>query len=136
VQLILAAKSDVPLARLASRYLYRSFMRAGVEIYEYLPQVLHAKMIVLDDIVYAGSANLDPRSLQINYELLVRIQDARLAAEARELFAQDLTRCRRVGRRAWRKSQTFCARRQQELAYYIFAKLDLYLARRQLKTLR
>jgi cardiolipin synthase len=136
VQLILAAKSDVPLARLASRHLYRSFLRAGVEIYEYQPQVLHAKMIIIDDIVYAGSANLDTRSLQINYELLVRIADATLAAEARELFAGDLAHCRRVERRAWRKSRTFWNKLKEEVAYYFLARLDLYVARRQLKMLR
>ena len=136
VQLILAGKSDVPLARLASRRLYRSFMRAGVEIYEYLPQVLHAKMIIIDDIVYAGSANLDTRSLQINYELLVRIADPHLAAEARALFERDLARCRRIGRRAWRKTRTFCNRLKEQWAYYVLARLDLYVARRQLKMLR
>jgi len=93
-------------------------------------------MIIIDDIVYAGSANLDTRSLQINYELLVRIADATLAAEARELFAGDLAHCRRVERRAWRKSRTFWNKLKEEVAYYFLARLDLYVARRQLKMLR
>ena len=46
VRLILAGKSDVRLMRIATRGLYPSLLRAGVEIYEYEPQILHAKMVV------------------------------------------------------------------------------------------
>ena len=64
VQLILAGKSDVLLSQLAARSLYRRFLKAGVEIHEYEPQILHAKLIIVDDAVYIGSSNLDQRSLQ------------------------------------------------------------------------
>ncbi len=60
VQLILPGKSDVLISQLAGRSLYRRLLQAGVEIYEYQPQILHAKLIIIDDIVYAGSSNLDP----------------------------------------------------------------------------
>ena len=76
VQLILAGKSDVPLAQLAAQSLYRRLLRSGVEIYEYQPQILHAKLIIVDGIVYTGSSNLDVRSLRINYELMIRFADA------------------------------------------------------------
>ncbi|HTA95811.1 MAG TPA: phospholipase D-like domain-containing protein, partial [Verrucomicrobiae bacterium] len=72
VQLILAGKSDVLLSMLAAQGLYRRFLNGDIEIYEYQPQILHAKMIIVDDIVYLGSANLDTRSLHINYELMIR----------------------------------------------------------------
>src|SRR5690348_14345773 len=65
VQLILPGKSDVQLSQMAARSLYRRMLRSGVEIYEYEPQILHAKMFVIDDVVYAGSANLDTRSLHL-----------------------------------------------------------------------
>src|SRR6185436_1809917 len=58
VKLILAGKSDVPLLQLAARSLYQRLLRAGVEIYEYQPQILHTKLIIVDQIVYVGSANL------------------------------------------------------------------------------
>ena len=48
VQLILAGKSDVWLMRIATRGLYSALLHAGVEIYEYEPQILHAKMVVVD----------------------------------------------------------------------------------------
>jgi cardiolipin synthase len=63
VQLILAGKSDVLLSMLAAQGLYRRFLKGNIEIYEYQPQILHAKLIVVDDIVYLGSANLDTHML-------------------------------------------------------------------------
>jgi len=72
VRLILAGKSDVLVSQLAGRDLYRRLLDAGVEIYEYQPQILHAKLMVIDGTAYVGSANLDVRSLRLNYELMVR----------------------------------------------------------------
>jgi cardiolipin synthase len=69
----------------ASRHLYRRLLRAGVSIFEFRPQKLHMKLIVIDDVVYVGSANFDMRSLYINLELMLRIEDAGFAQEARAL---------------------------------------------------
>ena len=136
VQLILAGKSDVVLAQLAGRRLYRALMRAGVEIYEYSPQILHTKLFILDDIVYAGSANLDIRSLRINYELLVRIVDQEIAHEARGIFEGDLEHSRRIDPATWSKSRSFWAKLREDWAYFVLARIDPYLAGRQLKMLR
>ena len=136
VQLILPAKSDVTLSQLASRSLYRRFLRAGIEIYEYQPQILHAKLIIIDDIVYAGSANLDVRSLQMNYELLVRLTNPRLAQEAREIFKADLAHCVQIQLARWRRERTLWAKLKSHWAYFILARLDPFLARQQLKRLR
>jgi cardiolipin synthase len=136
VQLILAGQSDVVLSQFASRRLYRSFLRAGVEIFEYQPQILHAKMFILDEVVYAGSANLDVRSLRINYELLVRISDPAVAADARAIFEADLAHSRRIERSTWSKSRSVWAKLREEWAYFVLARIDPYLAGRQLKTLR
>src|SRR5688572_16130055 len=107
VQIILPAKSDVPLSQLASRRLYRMLMRAGVEIYEYQPQILHSKLIVIDDQVFVGSANLDTRSLWINYELVLSLKDAALANQARTIFEEDLAHSCRIQLSTWRKARTF-----------------------------
>ena len=131
VQLILPSKSDVYLSLLACRSLYRRLLKAGVEIYEYRPQILHAKLIVIDHIVYAGSANLDPRSLYINYELMVRFHNRELADEARTLFVRDLTHSRRIELEAWRKSRTWWGRLRQRWAYFILARVDPFVVRWQ-----
>ncbi len=136
VQIILPGQSDVPLAQLASRRLYRTLLAAGVEIYEYQPQILHAKLILIDDLAYVGSANLDTRSLHINYELTLRLGNERVAEGGRQLFTENLARCKRIGREEWRASQTFWSRLKQRWAYFILARMDLYLARRQLAGLR
>ena len=131
VQLILAGKTDVFLTQLASRRLYRSFLRAGVEIYEYQSQVLHSKLFIIDNIVYAGSANMDVRSLGINYELLVRLSEPELAVEARDIFEKDLALCRRIDPATWNKSRNFWGKLRENWAYFILARIDPYFARRQ-----
>lgn len=136
VQLILAGKSDVLLSLLASRRLYQPLMRSGIEIYEYQPQILHAKLFIMDDVVYVGSANLDTRSLHINHELLVRLKDENLVAGARSIFESDLQRARRVNAADWPKSRTFVAKLQERWAYFLLARLDPYLARLQVRLLR
>jgi cardiolipin synthase len=133
VQLILAGKTDVYLSQLAGRSLYRRLLRAGVEIYEYQPQILHAKLILVDDVVYAGSSNLDPRSLHINYELMLRFPDPNLAAGARACFADYLAHSQRIELEAWRKSRSWWSRMKQRWAYFILARVDPYVARWQQK---
>jgi len=129
VQLILPGKSDVFLSRLAAQSFYRRLLRAGVEIYEYQPQILHAKMYLIDDIVYVGSSNLDSRSLNINYELMLRVPGPRLAAEGREIFASIKARSRRVEMEEWRRSRNFVDRIKGRLARWVLAHLDPYIAR-------
>ncbi len=135
VQLILAGKTDVRVSRLAGQSLYRRFLKAGVEIYEYQPQILHAKLMVVDDAVYVGSANLDQRSLNINYELMLRFGNPVMAAQARAIFTGLLQHCRRITLEEWRKSRTFLARLEQRLAYWLLVRVDPYVARRQWKAL-
>ena len=136
VQLILAGKSDVTLSQLASRRLYGMLMRRGVEIYEYQPQILHAKLFIFDDIAYVGSANMDVRSLRINYELIMRIRDQKLAEEAVEMFDNDLKYCRRIDPATWRKSRNLWSKLKEDWAYFVLAKLDPYLAGRQVRVFR
>jgi cardiolipin synthase len=135
VQLILAGKSDVLVSQLAGQSLYRRLLKAGVQIYEYQPQILHAKLIIADDVVYAGSANLDQRSLHINYELMVRFEQIEMAEQARAIFAECLKHCRRVTREEWRRSRTIWRRFKQRWAYWLLVRVDPYLARRQWRAL-
>jgi cardiolipin synthase len=133
VQLILPAKSDVLLSQLAGQSLYRRLMRAGVEIYEYQPQILHAKLIIIDGVVYAGSSNLDPRSLSINYELMLRIENPDLLREAREIFAKTQQLCLRIDKKAWRQSGTWWRRMKQRWAYFSIVRIDPLIARWKLR---
>jgi cardiolipin synthase len=133
VQLILPAKCDLPMMRMAAQSFYRRFLAAGVEIHEYQPQILHAKLFVIDQIAYAGSANLDGRSLNINYELMVRLSNPALVGEGREIFAGVLAHCRRIEMAGWRRSRTFLDRMKARLAHVLLARIDPLIARQQLR---
>jgi cardiolipin synthase len=135
VQLLLGAKSDVTLARLATQAFYRRLLRTGMEIHEYQPQILHMKLVIADEVVYVGSANLDLRSMHINYELMLRLREPVLAAEARLLFRDDLDRARRVDRARWRGARSFWERLKHRWACFILCRVDPYIARRQLRML-
>ncbi|MFM1768671.1 MAG: hypothetical protein RJA22_1200 [Verrucomicrobiota bacterium] len=136
VQLVLAGKSDIGLSRRAGQRLYAPLLRKGVEIAEYQPQVLHAKLFLVDDQVYVGSANLDARSLNINYELLVRVSDPGAVGEARELFDGILAQSRPIRAAAWGRSRSCWTKLLENWAYFVLARLDPYVARRNLDTLQ
>jgi cardiolipin synthase A/B len=133
VQIILPGKSDVPMMQAAGRSLYRRLLRAGVEIFEYEPQILHSKLFIIDDVVYAGSLNLDPRSLHLNYELVIRVEDAALADKGRDIFQADLAHCKKIQFEKWRSERTFWSRLKGRWAYFLLARLDPYITRKQLK---
>lgn len=127
-RLLLPGKSDVPLLQVAARALYSRFLRCGVEIYEYQPQVLHAKVLIIDDIVYIGSSNLDPRSLSINFEIMLRIRSPELAQQVRRTYERDLDHSMRVKPLSWRKPSNWWQRLKQKVARFIFTRLDLGVA--------
>ena len=96
VTLLLAGRSDIPLARAATTRLYRRLVEAGVEIREWTRSVHHAKVAVVDgQKVLMGSFNLDPYSLA-NLESLVEIDDRETAGAARRWFEERAELARRV----------------------------------------
>jgi len=135
VRLLLAGRSDVGIAQTAGRSFYASLLRAGVEIAEYQPQILHAKLALVDDAVFAGSSNLDTRSLGINYEIMVRLVDPDLATGGRALFDADWERSTPIRRDEWLRSRTWADRFAGVVAKFLLTKVDLWLARRQLRAL-
>ena len=91
VRLLLPGKSDVPIARWAARAAYRTLLTAGIRVFEYQPRVLHAKTAVVDGVVATvGTANLDYRSLFVNYELNLFSANQSLCTALEEQFYTDL----------------------------------------------
>jgi cardiolipin synthase A/B len=135
VELLLAGPTDVPLAQLAARSLYGALLKAGIRIWEYQPQVLHTKLALVDDTLFVGSANLDARSLAINYELTVHLRDAALAAEAAADFDRDLKHSRAITYSEWKKTRTWLTRLRGSWARFLITKVDPWLARRQMRGL-
>jgi cardiolipin synthase len=84
VRLLLQGKIEYHLQYHATRWIYDYFLRQGVEIFEYMPSFLHAKVAVIDSIAIVGSSNLDPFSLLLAREANLVIDDAGFAAELRQ----------------------------------------------------
>ncbi len=70
VRLLMPRNADHPLVRAAARSYYAELLEAGVRIFEYTRGFIHAKTLIVDDSVASiGSANVDIRSFQLNYEV-------------------------------------------------------------------
>jgi cardiolipin synthase len=91
VRLLLPRKPDRRLPRIASRYLWGDLMAAGVRIYEYTRGMMHAKLMVVDDQWgWVGTANLDGRSLALNFENLCVLHSPDAVADLAAAFERDL----------------------------------------------
>jgi cardiolipin synthase len=83
--LIVPARNDSWIVAAASRSYYADLAAAGVRIFEFEGGLLHAKTVTVDDeICLIGSANMDRRSFELNYENNILIFDAGLAAALKE----------------------------------------------------
>ncbi|MDD5723720.1 MAG: cardiolipin synthase [Syntrophales bacterium] len=80
VTVILPAKSDFCLVHWATRNLLWELLERGVRVYYQPPPFVHTKLLIIDEYyLHIGSANIDPRSLRLNFELAVEIFDRPLA---------------------------------------------------------
>ena len=104
VRLMMPAVSDRSRITLAaSKSYFRDLLPAGVKIYLYNQGFLHAKTMVCDDdFVTVGSTNLDPRSLEQNFEVNVFLYDNDLARRQRDIFLDDQQHCTLVDPTLWR----------------------------------
>lgn len=104
VRLLIPRISDVRLARWAASALYGELLDAGVRVFEYLPRLLHAKTVVADgNFALLGTANLDYRSVFLNYELMLASRDAVLCSALQEQFEADLAVSAEVQLERWRR---------------------------------
>ncbi|MDZ4137493.1 MAG: phosphatidylserine/phosphatidylglycerophosphate/cardiolipin synthase family protein [Erythrobacter sp.] len=119
VRMIMPGKSDIDAAIDLARMLYKKLLGAGVRIAEFQPCKLHMKLLVVDDATYVGSANLDKRSLRVNVELMVRIEDAALAARLRELIDHMEAASVPVTREWYARKATLFNRMRWQMAYWM-----------------
>jgi cardiolipin synthase len=96
VRLLLQGKIEYQMQYHATRWIYDLFLREGIEIYEYLPSFLHAKVAVIDGVSIVGSSNLDPFSLLLAREANVLIDDAGFTAQLRQSLENAMTRGSRI----------------------------------------
>jgi cardiolipin synthase len=98
VRVVLSNVSDVALTKHAERYLYNWMFRNGIEVYEYLPTVLHAKYAVVDDdLVSLGSYNINDLSAQASVELNLLVRDDEIAREVQKEVNEVIeTKCLKI----------------------------------------
>jgi cardiolipin synthase len=95
--IVFPARNDSWVVGAASRSQYGELLAAGVQIYEYVGGLLHTKSLTLDgEVTLIGSANMDRRSFELNYENNILLHDAGLTAEMRQRQQEYLDRSRRV----------------------------------------
>jgi len=130
VRLILPSRSDNAATVAASRLLYGPLLRRDARIYEYQPGRLHMKLIVADDAVYIGSANFDMRSLFLNLEIMLRVEDADFAEGMRRFIdrrAEDSEPISCEKHRAWRTPLRLL---KGWISYFLVGVLDYKITRR------
>jgi cardiolipin synthase len=104
-------------------------LRYGSYIYEYQPQKLHAKLMVADDSSWIGSANFDMRSLYLNAEIMLRVDDAGFAAAMRDLVDRHIDQSRKITRESHRKDSPAWVRLIRLVSYFIVSVADFRLSR-------
>jgi cardiolipin synthase A/B len=129
-RLVMAGKTDNGATISAARLLYRYLLKRKAKIYEFQPRPLHMKLLVIDDAVYIGSANLDVRSLFINMEIMVRIADAAFAAHVRELIDGMVTESEEQTRALLKQRDNWWSRFKSAWSYFLVNTVDYSIGRR------
>jgi cardiolipin synthase A/B len=129
-RLVMAGKTDNGATIAAARLLYRYLLKRKARIYEYQPRPLHMKLFVIDDIVYIGSANLDVRSLFINMEIMVRIDDKAFADRMHQLIDGLVLQSEEQTRALLRRRDNWWSRFKAGFAYFLVNSVDYSIGRR------
>lgn len=96
--------ADHTMTRRASRRRYGDLLKAGVEIYEYQPAMIHAKILIVDGAwAVVGSTNFDNRSFGLNDEVNLAARCAPLARRLNEDFLRDLQQSHRITWDEWNR---------------------------------
>ena len=129
-RVIAASKSDNNTTIGASRHTYWRLLRRGAQVLEYQPTKLHTKLIVIDDVVHIGSANFDMRSLYLNLEMMLRIEDARFAAAMRTYIEDEADASDPITLERHRRQRTLFNRIKWSVAHFLVTTMDYNVSRR------
>lgn len=107
VEVMVSAKSDIPLTPDCVFYNVHKLMKHGVDVYIYEPGFHHTKIIMVDGLFCTvGSANLNSRSLRFDYEENAVIIDPCTTAELSHMFDHDKTRSFKLTPEKWKEFRT------------------------------
>lgn len=104
VKLLVPGKSDSKLVNYAAQAYYHDLLLAGVEIYLYQKGFVHAKTLVADGkLSIVGTANMDIRSFELNFEVNAIIYDDEFSEKMRRVFYADLQHAEKINAEQWLK---------------------------------
>jgi cardiolipin synthase len=102
VKLLVPGICDSKLVNAASKSNYNKLLEAGVEIYMYQKGFVHAKTMVTDGkLSVVGTANMDYRSFELNFEVNAIIYDPAFAKKMRKVFFEDLEQSEKIDKELW-----------------------------------
>jgi cardiolipin synthase A/B len=130
VRIITAAKSDNRATIDAARSTYTRLLRRGVDVFEYEASKLHTKLLVMDDVVHLGSSNFDIRSLYLNMEMMLRIEDPDFAMLMRSYFEHEIEDSQQITVDLHRSRGGWLQRLRWRIAWFLVTSLDYTVARR------
>lgn len=91
VKLLVPGESDSAFVNAAARSHYSNLLNAGVEVYTYTKGFMHSKTMVIDrKVAIVGTANMDYRSFDLNFEVNAIVYDSELSEELAQIFFEDL----------------------------------------------
>jgi cardiolipin synthase len=130
VRVITPARTDHQSTVGAARHTYWALLKRGAHIFEYAATKLHTKLFVLDDVAYVGSANFDMRSLFLNLELMLRVEDKEFAQAMRLYVDGEVANSTEITLAAHRRQRTLLNRIKWGIAYFLVAIADYRIAHR------
>lgn len=108
IKLLVPYKSDSALVNAAAKSYYNEIIEAGVEVYLYKKGFVHAKTLVADgQLAIIGTANMDHRSFELNFEVNAMVYDTALAKELKKAFEADLKHSVKINAKDWAKRTLF-----------------------------
>jgi len=129
VRIITAAKSDNKATIDAARSTYTRLLRRGVQVFEYEPTKLHSKLLIMDDVVHIGSSNFDIRSLYLNMEMMLRIEDPDFAMLMRSYFEHEICDSKEITMAVHRARGGWLQRLRWKIGWFLVSTLDYSVAR-------
>jgi cardiolipin synthase A/B len=129
-RVLTAGKTDNATTIGAARFTFPGLLRKGTRVFEYEPCRLHTKLYVIDDIVHIGSANFDPRSLFLNLEIMLRVEDAAFADAMRAYVDGEVADSRERTLVEFSGIASFPDRIRNALSYFLVAVLDPNVTRK------
>ena len=115
---------DHPSVRYASRRYYARLLRFGVRIFEYQGRFTHTKMVLIDDWLTIGSANVDRWNFRWNLEANLEIIDIKSVEESRKIMLNDFKNCEEIHYKLWVNRS-----RYQRLNEWFWGKVDIWLTK-------